>query len=220
MKLSSALHIPVAQIKNIILDWGGVITDLDINKSEAAFKKIGLNDFRKHYFMAEQIEFYLLFEEGRMSPEEFRKNLRAYLTFQVSDEDIDEAWAAMLGDTPRERWDLLSGIKNNYRTFLLSNTSILHVESYFDYLQHKFGMRGYHHLFEKVYFSYEMGIRKPDIRAFKLVLEENGLIPQETLLIDDSEKNIESAEKLDIQVYHLQPPVTLTDLFENGTNKD
>jgi putative hydrolase of the HAD superfamily len=52
------------------------------------------------------------------------------------------------------------------------------------------------------------------------VLDENGLIPQETLMIDDSEKNIESAGKLDMQVYHLQPPVTLTDLFENGKNKD
>ena len=215
MKLSKAINIPVTQIKNIILDWGGVITDIDINKSEAAFKKIGLNDFRKHYFMAEQIDFYLLFEKGIMSPEEFRKNLRAYLSFPVSDEDIDEAWAAMLGDTPGDRWDLLHKIKESYRTFLLSNTSILHVESYFEYLQHKFGVRGYHHLFEKVYFSYETGIRKPDAGAFKLVLEENGLVSQETLLIDDSKLNIESARKLDIRVYHLQPPVTLTDLFEN-----
>ena len=215
MKLSKAINIPVTQIKNIILDWGGVITDIDINKSEAAFKKIGLNDFRKHYFMAEQIDFYLLFEKGIMSPEEFRKNLRAYLSFPVSDEDIDEDWAAMLGDTPGDRWDLLHKIKESYRTFLLSNTSILHVESYFEYLQHKFGVRGYHHLFEKVYFSYETGIRKPDAGAFKLVLEENGLVSQETLLIDDSKLNIESARKLDIRVYHLQPPVTLTDLFEN-----
>ena len=165
--------------------------------------------------MAEQIEFYLLFEEGRISPGEFRKTLRTYLSFQVSDDEIDQAWAAMLGDTPRDRWDLLSEIKKEYRTFLLSNTSILHVKSYFEYLHQKFGVRGYYHLFEKVYFSYETGIRKPDIRAFRIVLEENGLIPHETLLIDDSEKNIESAMQLDIQVYHLQPPITLRDLFEN-----
>ncbi len=220
MKLSKALKIPVSQIKNIILDWGGVITDLDINKSEAAFRKIGLNDFRKHYFMAEQIRFYILFEEGRLTPDEFRNELRSYLSLQVSDDEIDEAWAAMLGDTPRERWDLLSEVKKDYKTFLLSNTSILHVESYFEYLHHKFGVRGYHHLFEKVYFSYETGIRKPDERAFRLVLDENGLIPQETLLIDDAEKNIESARRLDIQVYHLQPPATLTDLFDDGTNKN
>src|SRR4030042_2384613 len=213
MKLSKAIYIPGIQIKNIILDWGGVITDIDMNQSEAAFKKIGLNDFRKHYFMAEQIEFYRLFEEGRMSPEEFRKNLRTYLSRPVSDREIDIAWAAMLGDTPRERWDLLHEMKQHYRTFLLSNTSVLHVESYFEYLYHKFGIRGYRHLFEKLYFSYETGIRKPDVRAFKLVLDENGLVPQETLLIDDSKQNIESARKLDILVYHLQPPVTLTDLF-------
>jgi FMN phosphatase YigB (HAD superfamily) len=218
MKLSKAINIPSAQIKNIILDWGGVITDIDMNKSEAAFKKIGLNDFRKHYFMAEQIEFYRLFEEGRLSPGEFRRNLRTYLSLPVSDEDIDEAWAAMLGDTPGDRWDLLHKIRDSYRTFLLSNTSVLHVESYFNYLHRKFGVRGYHHLFEKVYFSYETGFRKPDARAFRLVLSENGLIPEETLLIDDSQRNIETARQLEIRVYHLQPPVTLTDLFENEKN--
>jgi len=213
MKLSKAINIPGIQIKNIILDWGGVITDIDIDKSESAFQKIGLSDFREHYFKADQIEFYRQFEEGKISPEEFRNNLRTYLPRSVSDEEIDITWAAMLGDTPAERWNLLYKIKKYYRTFLLSNTSILHVESYFDYLHHKFGVRGYRHLFEKVYFSYETGIRKPDVRAFKMVLDENGLIPQETLLIDDSEKNIESAGKIGIRVYHLQPPVTLTDLF-------
>ncbi len=220
MKLSKAIHIPGTQIKNIILDWGGVITDIDMNKSEAAFQKIGLDDFRKHYFMAEQIEFYRLFEQGRMTPGEFRKNLRTHLSRPVSDEEIDTAWAAMLGDTPRERWELLHELKKDYRTFLLSNTSILHVESYFEYLHLKFGIRGYRHLFEKVYFSYETGIRKPDAGAFKLVLDENGLIPKETLLIDDSQQNIETARQLNIQVYHLQPPVTLTDLFVNDRNKN
>jgi putative hydrolase of the HAD superfamily len=215
MKLSKAINIRGAQIKNIILDWGGVITDIDMKKSEEAFQKIGLNDFRKHYFTADQIEFYVLFEEGRISSEEFRKKLRTYLPDPVSDEEIDATWSAMLGDTPAERWNLLHEIKKYYRTFLLSNTSILHVENYFKYLHHKFGVRGYRHLFEKVYFSYETGIRKPDIRAFKLVLDENGLIPQETLLIDDSKQNIESALNLGICVYYLQPPVTLTDLFEN-----
>ncbi|MBN2212680.1 MAG: HAD family phosphatase [Bacteroidales bacterium] len=213
MKLSKAINIQGAQIKNIILDWGGVITDIDIKKSEAAFQKIGLHDFKKHYFIAEQIEFYRLFEEGKMSPDEFRSNLRAYLSLPVSDQEVDNAWTAMLGDTPADRWDLLHEMKKNYRTFLLSNTSILHVESYFDYLYHKFGTRGFRHLFEKVYFSYITGIRKPDTRAFKMVLDENDLLPRETLLVDDSQKNTESARKLGIRVYHLQAPVTLNDLF-------
>ncbi len=213
MKLSKAINIQGPQIKNIILDWGGVITDIDIDKSESAFMKIGLSDFREHYFKADQLEFYRQFEEGRISPEEFRNSLRTYIPRTVSSEEIDITWAAMLGNTPAERWHLLHEIRKYYRTFLLSNTSILHVESYFDYLYHKFGIRGYRHLFEKVYFSYETGIRKPDVSAFKMVLDENGLIPKETLLIDDSEKNVESAEKLGIRVYRLQPPVTLTDLF-------
>lgn len=216
MKLSQAISISAEQIKNIIFDWGGVITNIDIGRSDKAFKQLGLKDFGKYYYMADKVELYRLFEEGRLSAATFRDGIRKLLSRPASDEEIDLAWYAMIGDTPSERWTLLRDIKKYYRTFLLSNTSIIHVERFFEFLYQRYGIRGYRHLFEKVYFSYETGIRKPDPRAFRQVLDENGLIPEETLLIDDSQKNIDVAGELGIRTYHLQPPLTLTKLFENG----
>lgn len=213
MKLSDAIHIPASQIKNIIFDWGGVITNIDPVKSAEAFEELGFTDFRKHYGIAEQIEFYRLFEEGKLSPSEFRNKLREYIPQHVSDEEIDNAWSAMLLDTPPARWELLGRLKNNYRTFLLSNTSKIHVDRYFDYLFLQYETRGYRHLFEKVYFSFELGIRKPDLRIFEFVLKENSLIPDETLFIDDVLKNIEAAKNVGLLTYHLKSPENLTDIF-------
>lgn len=218
MKLLQAMHLSELQFKNIIFDWGGVITNIDPGKSAIAFRNLGFSDFEKHYGIAEQLNFYRWFEEGKMNASEFRRKLREFIPTKVSDEEIDQAWSAMLLDTPRERLDLLGKLKNEYRTFLLSNTSPIHVEWYFDYLYKQYGVRGYRHLFEKVYFSYEMGIRKPDVRVFETIFNENNLIPDETLYIDDVLKNIEAAKSVGMLTYHLQIPETLTDIFENGQN--
>ena len=56
----------------------------------------------------------------------------------------------------------LNHISHSYRTFLLSNTNVIHVNYYFNYLQGIYGTYGYLHLFEKAYFSHEIHLRKPN----------------------------------------------------------
>ncbi|MCW3118800.1 MAG: haloacid dehalogenase, partial [Chitinophagaceae bacterium] len=59
--------------------------------------------------------------------------------------------------------------------------------------------------FEKTYYSHTTRLRKPEAPIFELVLNENNLIPEETLFIDDTAMNFPEAERLGIQVYHLAP---------------
>ena len=215
MKLSDEILNSNAQIKNIIFDWGGVITDLDFNASIEAFKKFGMDNFIDQYNIKFQKEFYTKLEVGDITPEDFRIELRKIIPNPVTDSEIDHAWAALLCELPRERWDLLHKVKNYFRTFLLSNTNKIHVERYFQRIYKSYGVYGYGHLFEKTYFSYELNMRKPDIRIFEFVLKDNNLLPEETLLIDDYYENIESAGKLGIITYQLKEPVTILDIFSN-----
>jgi FMN phosphatase YigB (HAD superfamily) len=215
VKLFDQILNPGAQIKNIIFDWGGVITDLDFNASIEAFKKYGMDNFLDQYNMKFQKEFYTRLELGLISPEEFRTELRKLIPNPITDIELDHAWAALLCELPRERWNLLKKLKKYFRTFLLSNTNKIHVERYFQKIYEKYGEYGYRNLFEKTYFSYELNMRKPDIKIFEFVLNDNNLKPEETLMIDDFYENIESAGKLGIVTYQIKEPVTLMDLFIN-----
>ena len=58
--------------------------------------------------------------------------------------------------------------------------------------------------FEIFYLSYEMGMRKPDAEIFEFILDENKLEPSETLFVDDTKENIDTAAFLGIRTWHLQ----------------
>jgi len=218
VKLSDVAHINYSQIKNIIFDWGGVLTNIDFNKASKAFHELGFSGFDDQYTLLEQNELFQKFEKGKISPGLFRDEIRKFIPKKVTDKEIDDAWMAILVDTPEERLEVLKEIKSCYRTFLLSNTNAIHVENYFNYLKKIYGLNGYYDLFEKVYLSYELGMRKPDAEIFTHVLTDNNLNPNETLLIDDSPQNIESAKGVGLQVYYLKSPQTIIDLFKHGTN--
>ena len=69
------------------------------------------------------------------------------------------------------------------------------------------GMTNYNRFknaFEVFYLSYEMGMRKPDSEIFEFVLTENDLRPSETLFVDDTKENTDSASSLGIKTWNLQ----------------
>ncbi|MBN2481036.1 MAG: HAD family phosphatase, partial [Bacteroidales bacterium] len=212
VKLSKATHIAKSEIKNIIFDWGGVITDLNVSDTLDAFIKLAKDKFNALWQKGPE-EIFIPFELGKISAAEFRDRIRKFLGYDAEDQQIDDAWNTILGALPEERWRLLEKVKNTYRTFLLSNTNAIHLNYYAGYLSGLYGASGCSHLFEKTYFSFELGMRKPESDIFLHVIHQNGLKPQETLFIDDTEKNIETAQNLGLQTHLLAEPETLTDLF-------
>ncbi|HLC83688.1 MAG TPA: HAD family phosphatase [Bacteroidia bacterium] len=189
--------------KNIIFDLGGVILNIDYSLTEKAFSKLGISDFKTLFSQAQQTQLFDNYEKGFISSDEFRTELKKYLPKNITDEEINHAWNAILLDLPEERIKFLKKIKTTHRTFLLSNTNDIHIETLNQYLQKEFAMPDLSTLFEKEYLSYKIGMRKPDAEIFELVLEENNLIASETLFIDDSIQHVEAAKKLGISAYWL-----------------
>jgi glucose-1-phosphatase len=216
MILSEARDNQKNEIKNILFDWGGVITDLHLDATKKAFHDLGLTIFDEHVPRDPLDKIFIPFETGTISPAEFRDNIRNLSVNPLTDAMIDAAWNAMLGLLPEERWKLLESISQSYRTFLLSNTNAIHLNYYFKYLQGIYGTYGYTHLFEKAYFSHEIHLRKPNADIFEFVARDSGIRPQETLFIDDFIENIETARKLGFQTVHLTKPRTLVDLFKRN----
>ncbi len=203
-------------IKTLIFDLGGVIINLDPHASLKALE--ALVDLTAESMPQDlEHEIFLQYERGEIDDAAFRKAVGKIYRFEahVTDEHTDEAWNKMLLDIPRERIDLLRTLRKKYPLYLLSNTNFIHIEKVNQILEEQTGVKKLNDLFDKVYYSFEMNMRKPDLEIFEFVLKENNLDPEETLFIDDNIHNIEGAAKLNIQTLHVTSPDTLFDYFKN-----
>ena len=192
-------------IKNIIFDYGKVIINLDFDLTRIAFEKEGVKNFNSLFTEFSQHPFFHLFDCGLISEEEFRMHLRTATGMELSDTVIDKCWNAMLMDIPQHRMKYLDELKKLYNTFLLSNTNSIHLNFISTYLQKEFKMSDISEKFNKAYYSCRVGMRKPDEKIYQLLLQENNLVPEETLFLDDSAVNVETAEQLGINVILMMP---------------
>jgi HAD superfamily hydrolase (TIGR01509 family) len=201
------------KIKTIIFDLGNVLIDIDLSRTIEGFKKLGVERFENLYTFKKQTRTFSDYETGKISTAEFRNLLRPFLKINVSDNEIDNAWMAMLTYLPKERVHLLEKLKPRYKLYLLSNTNEMHVAHFEKEADKVFGKNIFARLFEKTYYSNEVHLRKPDVEIFQYVIKDAHLNPSETLFIDDSEKNIEGARKAGLYGYCLAGKSILS-LFE------
>jgi putative hydrolase of the HAD superfamily len=94
---------------------------------------------------------------------------------------------------------------DKYNMYLLSNTNIIHYNRFNNMAKEELGVDGLDLFFKKSYYSFQMGMRKPSAEIFQFVLNDAGILPQETLFIDDALPNIEAAQKLHFKTHHLLP---------------
>ncbi len=201
-------------IKAIIFDLGGVLLNIDYQRTIDAFKREGVTDFEHFFTQAAQVSLFDKLDKGLIDPDDFRNELRRLSGLRIGDEQIDRAWNAMLLDFPPGRIQMLQGVRQHYRTFLLSNTNAIHYPVYRESLQKEYGFSDLSELFEKQYLSYEMGMRKPDREIFTHVLNDQELLPEETLFIDDSLQHVHGARDAGLKAAHLEvPQMDVLDLF-------
>lgn len=194
-------------ITTLVFDFGGVIINLDLPTCIQNLKELGVDNVEQYLSNFGQKEFFLQFEKGQIGIPEFRTEIRKLAGVKLTDDQIDSAWCSFLTDIPAEKLALLSELKKKYRMLLLSNTNPLHIEVS---AAGEFAKAGktIQDFFDKCYFSYEMGMAKPDKEIFEAVLSDAGVKPEECLFLDDGPKNIDMADKLGIQTY-------LVDVTEN-----
>lgn len=205
-----------SSISNIIFDLGGVLLNIKPEKTVNQFKTIGLDhtDTIQHEYQENGL--FDRFEKGELSSKAFRNEIRKYINTEVSDQEIDYAWNAMLLDFPVERLQMLQQLKKTHRLFLLSNTNIIHWEHYTKELKKVHGVE-LSDCFEKTYYSHNMGLRKPNINIYKELLKLENLKAEETLFIDDMYSNVEAAREVGMLAHHLnlEKKENILDLFKS-----
>jgi glucose-1-phosphatase len=192
------------KIENIIFDLGGILLNLDSNKTIEAFAGLGWN---KEDWKILSEGGYMLFkslETGLDDPDQFREKIRKMLPGNPSDLEIDTAWNAMLIDFSPEVIDYLEKLTKEYSIFLLSNTNAIHLIRFREIFFHAFGYP-LDDLFVKAYYSHKLGYRKPVPGAFLAVLQDASLDPGKTLFVDDMKINTEAASLLGMNILHCEP---------------
>jgi putative hydrolase of the HAD superfamily len=187
-------------ITTLIFDLGGVLINLDLAQCIQNFKDLGLQDFEQHLSLFGQKGFFLQFEKGQIGIPEFRAEIRKLAQTPLTDAQIDKAWCSFLCNIPNQKMDMLLELKKNFRLLLLSNTNQLHIEVS---TAGEFARIGKQitDVFDKCYYSYQMGMVKPNADIFETLLADAGVKAGECLFLDDGLKNIEMATKLGIQSY-------------------
>lgn len=197
----------------VIFDLGGVVLDIDYHKTVEAFRDLGLKDFDVMYSQASQTGLFDQLETGLISSQSFVNQLKPYLPKGTSPNQIVHAWNAMILDFPLENLLFLQELKENQSIYLLSNTNEIHVQCFHRKLHQKIAKAHLSSYFHKVYFSNEIGLRKPQEETFSFVCSENNLTPNRTLFIDDSIQHIDGAHKIGLQTIHYQSKSKLKDFF-------
>ena len=202
-------------IKNIILDYGNVLFDIDLLKLRQSFIDLGIPDVDAFYGHKAQHALFDAFDKGIITAAQFRSELRnATGNSELTDQAIDGAWNSLLIGVRPGHHELLLRLKKQYRTFLLSNNNEIHYQWIMEHLDHKFGLTGNADFFEKDYYSHLMRMRKPDKEIFQFVLDTHELNPAHTLFVDDSPQHIEAAKQLGLQAHLLNTGDMLLRLLE------
>jgi|EP01118_Nematostelium_gracile_P018397 FMN phosphatase YigB (HAD superfamily) len=187
-------------IKNIIFDYGNVIFEINFKKAQEALAQLGIANIEDFFAHKTHNTLFDDFETASISEDEFRAGIRAAAENpDLTDAEIDAAWNSLLIGVPPTIHDTLLKVREKYRTFLLSNNNVIHYKYIISYLDREFGMPDNSSLFEKTYYSQDMFLRKPHVEIFKKVIEENGLVAEETLFIDDSPQHLVGAKQAGFQ---------------------
>lgn len=187
-------------IDNIVFDLGGVILDIDRDLCVACLESIGLPQAASLLDLYRQQGDFLALEQGQITAAKFFDILRAQCVREnVADSDFEDALCCFITGLPVERLHALRKLREmGKRTFVLSNTNAIMYNSVIDRLfrQESLGINDY---FDGIIASFAEKVCKPDPEIYRILLRRYSLDPARTLFIDDSQVNIDAAEKCGIK---------------------
>jgi glucose-1-phosphatase len=190
-------------LKNIIFDLGAVLIDVDYHKTANAFKNLGVTNFDEMYSQFAANPIFQQLEMGLITEDEFYQDFNASIEKPLTVAQINFAWNEILLDWRKASVLFLGEINQHYNIYLLSNTNIIHQKAFFKTLQKEVNLPTINHFFKKAYYSHEVHLRKPNADIFEFVLQDAGIVAAETLFIDDSYNNIDTANTLGFKTHLL-----------------
>ena len=202
-------------IKTVVFDLGGVLVDLDIDRCTGAFRSLGMDavaDLINPYYPAEMIG---RLEHGVISFHEACDEMRRLSgTPEITDAQIAWAYGQFLVRIPVAKLRQMDALRERgIRTCVLSNNNPASMK----YIRRMFTADGktMDDYFDAVFLSYELHELKPSEAIFRKMIAAGGMRPEETLFIDDGQKNVDAAQRLGFAVYMPGPGEDFGHILDN-----
>ena len=200
-------------IKNLLFDLGGVVVDIRRENCVKALKAIGIKDAESMLGDYCQKGAFLLLEEGKITPAQFRDEMRKFTDKKVTDGQLDDALNKFIIGIPEHRLKTLDLLHKEFKVYALSNTNEIMFDSILRQEFSKDGKR-VEDYFDGMCLSYKEGCAKPDPQIFNSLINKFGIIPSETMFFDDSQTNLEAAEKLGFRTWLVKPGTEFKEAFD------
>ena len=179
--------------KGIIFDLGKVVFDLSFDRTFQYWATASDSQFDDINNKFQFDNLFNKFEKDEITATQFRTEISQRLDLKLPDHEFDKGWCNLYLDTYPGIDNMLASLKENYKIVALTNTNIIHSKvwkmKYANTLKH----------FQKIFSSHELKERKPNPKAYQIVLDYLGIEAQQAVFLDDNIDNIKGASLLGIK---------------------
>lgn len=200
-------------MKAILFDLGGVLIDLAPSRVFEHWAKAA--DVTPASLAARwKIEAaYKAHEKGKMEFIEFTSHLQKQLGISITQSDWKTGWNALLGQPFPELLPRLSALAKRIPLYCFSNTNQTHWTALTARTNHP-QLGGF---FQKIYLSYAIGRRKPNVESYRWVTNDMGYRPTDIAFLDDNAANIHGAKRAGLCTTHVTSPKVVIDFLDTLT---
>jgi HAD superfamily hydrolase (TIGR01509 family) len=189
-------------IKTIAFDLGGVIATISQREAVSRFREIGLADAEVRLDPYTQSGIFGDLEAGAITSETFREKLSELCGKNISFDECVYAWKGYFADLPQRNLDELDRLRcKGYRVILASNTNPF-IMSWARTEHFTTDGKCLDDYLDALYLSFQLKLMKPSPEFFTRILTEENCKPEETLFVDDGERNVDAASRLGMETLH------------------
>lgn len=185
-------------IKDIVFDFGGVLTTIDTDEALRRFAALGIEEPDSMINSYCQKGPFFELENGDINADEFCQRLGAMCGREITFAQAQHAWLGFLVEIHTDLLNYLQTLRGKYRLSVLSNTNPF-IQSWARTSAFTPQGKSLDDYFDTLFLSYEMKCSKPSRDIFLKMLQSGNMDAATTLFVDDSEKNIEAAASMGIQ---------------------
>ncbi|MBQ5888968.1 MAG: HAD family phosphatase [Bacteroidaceae bacterium] len=190
-------------IKDIVFDFGGVLTTIDPNVALRRFAALGVKNPGEMINSYCQKGAFFALENGDITAQEFCNEIGSICGREITLEEAKHAWMGFIVEVHTTLLEYLQTFRGKYRLSVLSNTNPF-IQSWACSPEFTPEGKSLEDYFDMLFFSFELNSSKPGHEIYRKMLAQGNMIARETLFLDDGENNINAAAELGIKTLKVE----------------